>query len=628
MNKNMKTFKNIFIGVAAMGLFASCSDVLDVENKSSMSEDVIFSTESLANDAIMGIHQSFGETNSYRGRFIPYFGINTDCEIFNNYGGLADPTTDKEGSLACYSAPVDNTYMNTDNNAWAKLYEAIERANKGIDSMEKYSNLKDQNMAQLYGEFLTLRAFIYFDLVKAWGDVPYRFEPISSETMYLERASRVVVLKKCLEDLEKASDYLGWPNENSYTSSTERVSKSFAKGLRARIALFLAGKSTWPVGATETDLSNASPTEWEVRYNLSSDAERNEMYKIARDECKSIIESGKNKLGTFREVFYDLCQESTTAGKESIYEIPFSDGRGRVLYTWGVKHSTTDTWTSQAQGGKNAPNPTLWYDYDKDDVRRNITCIPYVWKDGAKTTNNTQGGAWCFGKLRYEWMKRIVTSTNDDGINWMAMRYADIYLMAAEAENYLNGPTADACAWLSKILDRSYSDSNKASAILGAAKASKDAFQKEIEDQRKFEFAGEAIRKIDLMRWGKLKSTLEQANQNMRDLANRTGKYADVPQKVYYNNGLDAAVTDADAYKIYGLERGEDNALEQGKYSNNSAFFCVVIDNIKADDKNKINKYLDQYICGNPDQHMFWPIWRVFLNSSNGTLRNFYGYGE
>lgn len=71
-----------------------------------------------------------------------------------------------------------------------------------------------------------------------------------------------------------------------------------------------------------------------------------------------------------------------TAGKESIFEIPFSDGRGRVLYTWGGKHKTTDQWTGLAKGGVNGPTPTLWYDFDKDDVRRNITCLPYTWDNG------------------------------------------------------------------------------------------------------------------------------------------------------------------------------------------------------------------------------------------------------
>ena len=124
----------------AGSLMTSCE--LDAPNQSTMSEDVIFSTEELANLAVMGLHQSFGETNSYRGRFIPYFGTNTDCEIYNNYAGVAEPALDKEASLACYSAHYDNTYMNTDNNAWAKLYEAIERANKEMLAQKSASEYR------------------------------------------------------------------------------------------------------------------------------------------------------------------------------------------------------------------------------------------------------------------------------------------------------------------------------------------------------------------------------------------------------------------------------------------------------------------------------------------------------
>ena len=291
----MKKLTYISLLVAGT-MISSCE--LDAPTKSSMSEDVIFSTEQLADAAVMGIHQSFGETNSYRGRFIPYYGTNTDCEIYNNYAGVSDPTTDKEASMACYSAQVNNTYMNTANNAWAKLYEGIERANNAIVSIEMYGNVdNNKNMAQLYGELLTLRGLIYYDLVKAWGDVPYRFEPITSETMYLAKTDRVTVLKKVLEDLLVAEKYLGWPNENSYTQSTERVSKSFAKGLRARTALFLAGYSEWPNEGQ--------------RYNITDESERKEMYRIALQECTEIINQGCNQLGTFDENFRDLCKEST-----------------------------------------------------------------------------------------------------------------------------------------------------------------------------------------------------------------------------------------------------------------------------------------------------------------------------
>lgn len=588
--------KLIYISLlASASLFASCEDLLDAPSKSSMDETIIFNTEALADAAVMGIHQSFGETNSYRGRYLAYFGVNTDCEIFNN-SGMNNVETDKEGSLVTYSAKPDNTYMNTDNNAWAKLYEAIERANKGIKAMRENSDLTNTNMAQLYGELLTLRAFIYFDLIKAWGDVPARFEPITSETIYVEKSDRMVVINQILADLLEAENYLGWPNENKYTQSTERVSKTFAKGLRARIALFAAGYSQHPDG---------------IRYNLEDAAQRQAMYQIAKDECVSIITQGYNKLGTFEENFRQLCQETGTAGLESIWEIPFSDGRGRVIYTWGVKHENANQWTALNKGGYNGPTPNLFYDYDVDDVRRDITCIPYKWTGtgtAIKEPNKCFGG-WSFGKLRFEWLNRIVTSTNDDGMNWQVMRYADIYLMAAEAINELDNPTS-AAPYLKPILDRSY-PAAKATAILTAASASKTAFFNEIVDQRKFEFAGEALRKVDLIRWNMLGSKLKETKEKMTRLTNREGEYADLPAKIYYNEGLDAASNDADTYVIYGLNHGETD--EEGKAMVDAGKFSTSKSWIYSSEESSIattTKFISQLYVNDPDTKQFWPIWR------------------
>ena len=593
--------KLIYISLlASASLFASCEDLLDAPSKSSMDETIIFNTEALADAAVMGIHQSFGETNSYRGRYLAYFGVNTDCEIFNN-SGMNNVETDKEGSLVTYSAKPDNTYMNTDNNAWAKLYEAIERANKGIKAMRENSDLTNTNMAQLYGELLTLRAFIYFDLIKAWGDVPARFEPITSETIYVEKSDRMVVINQILADLLEAESYLGWPNENKYTQSTERVSKTFAKGLRARIALFAAGYSQHPDG---------------IRYNLEDAAQRQAMYQIAKDECVSIITQGYNKLGTFEENFRQLCQETGTAGLESIWEIPFSDGRGRVIYTWGVKHENANQWTALNKGGYNGPTPNLFYDYDVDDVRRDITCIPYKWTGtgtAIKEPNKCFGG-WSFGKLRFEWLNRIVTSTNDDGMNWQVMRYADIYLMAAEAINELDNPTS-AAPYLKPILDRSY-PAAKATAILTAASASKTAFFNEIVDQRKFEFAGEALRKVDLIRWNMLGSKLKETKEKMTRLTNREGEYADLPAKIYYNEGLDAASNDADTYVIYGLNHGETD--EEGKAMVDAGKFSTSKSWIYSSEESSIattTKFISQLYVNDPDTKQFWPIWQVFLDA-------------
>lgn len=612
----------ILSGVAALTLsLASCS--LDTENPSAMEGEVIFSTPLLANKVVMGLHQSFGETNSYRGRFLPYFGINTDCEIFNNYGGVADPKTDKEASLACFSADVSNTYMNTANNAWAKLYEAIERANKGLADIDAYGDLTNKQLRHLKGELLTLRAMIYFDLVKAWGDVPGRFEPVSSATIYLPRTSRVDIMKRLIEDLKEAEDLVFTPGTD-YAASTERVSTSFARGLRARIALFLAGKSM--------------QVNDQLDYNIADKSERDALYQIALDECAYVIANHPNKLENlpFINNFKNLCSEDTKAGLESLFEIPFSDGRGRVLYTWGGKHATVDQWTGLGKGGVNGPVPTLWYDYDPEDSRRNITVLPYSWVDsGEKTTigqaevtktekgtSNLIAGGWSFGKLRFEWMHRRVVSTNDDGINWQVMRLADVYMMAAEAANELNN-LEQAKNYLKPVLSRAYPAAKVTNKL--AAANNKDAFFNLIVDERKFEFAGEAIRKVDLMRWGLLGTKMAETKQDLVNLANRTGKYADYPTKFYYDKGLGADPMDADSYYIYGMEKGQtDEEGKSLKKTNSTYVFSLASD--KQADKDKLNKYLDNYYIGDPDKKMFWPIWKVFIDSSNGQLVNNYGY--
>lgn len=197
----MKRFIYIsLLSLSLTGIVTSCD--LDAPAQSAMEEPNLFSVKELAEAAVMGIHQSFGETNSYRGRFLPYYGQNSDIEWINNMDAskVAD---DGKYELCTYAARPSNTQMNTANNAWAKFYEGIERANLCIRGLETYSDLKDADFAQLLGEAMTLRAVLYLDLIKGWGDVPARFEPNTSETVYLPRTDRDEIYIRLLSDLEK-----------------------------------------------------------------------------------------------------------------------------------------------------------------------------------------------------------------------------------------------------------------------------------------------------------------------------------------------------------------------------------------------------------------------------------------
>ena len=593
--------------MALVAGMTSCD--LEAPTQSTLDGSSVYSVYSLAEAEVMSIHVSFGETNSYRGRFLPYYGLNTDMEVPSGSAPSFASKNDDKQNLVNYDTSESNGQMNTDNNAYGKFYEGIERANLAIEGLRQYGDVaNNKNMAQLLGEALTLRAVIYADLTKAWGDVPARFTPNSNDNIYMPRCNRDSIYKVLLADLKEAEDYCYWPNQNSVTKTTERVSKSFVKALRARIALYAGGYGLRGDG-----------------YRLSKDPELapEKMYQIAKEECEDIINAGYNKLGSFKENFTKLCQDNVTAGGESIWEIPFSDGRGRVLYTWGVKHAKADQYTKQPQGGVNGPTPYLYYDFDADDARRDITCVPYQWSkelvNGKSHQELRKISQWCFGKLRYEWMKRIVTSTNDDGVNFQYMRLADVYLMAAEAENQL-GNTSTAWNYMEPVLARVL-PAAKVNALKAKYCASKDAFQQGIIEQRGFEFAGEQLRKADLVRWGIIDNKMAEAKQKLTDLANRQGAYEGLPDKIYYT--LD---TDGETLKLYGLNKGEDNAdkikeLKAAGWENKSWFVSNGANIITED-------YINGLYVEQPSTHCLWPIWKTFIDKSNGYLNNDGIYGQ
>lgn len=233
---------------------------------------------------------------------------------------------------------------------------------------------------------------------------------------------------------------------------------------------------------------------------------------------------------------------------------------------------------------------------------------------------------WCFGKLRYEWMKSdraLKLGKDDDGVNWQYMRMAEIYLMAAEAINALDGPAA-AWPYMKPILDRVL-PAEKVAALQTKYTASKEAFFNGVVEQRAFEFAGEQLRKADLVRWGIIDEKMAEAKEKLTRLANRSGEYSDLPLKLYYKLGADG-----ETLSIYGLNHGdtdeEGEALtkdDNNKYSSKQWF---------VDSKTGENIINDDYINGlyvkQPSLNCLWPIWQTFISKSNGMLNNDGNYGQ
>ena len=292
-------------------------------------------------------------------------------------------------------------------------------------------------------------------------------------------------------------------------------------------------------------------------------------------------------------------------------------GRGRWLFTFAIRHRSTDKYTGQARGGQAGPPPYLYYDYAENDTRRDVTCAPYEWKDVSPATDiaeqqPTSITQWGFGKFRYEWKFEEagirVTSSNDDGTNFMYMRYAEVLLMAAEAANELQGPSA-AAPYLKEIRRRAFDQADWATMVDAYVDglSSKQAMFDAIVEEQKLEFSGEMQRKQALIRWNLLKTKLDEAKTKMDNLRNTSGQYSDVPQTLFYR-----LAEDGETLEFYGLNRGE---TEDKSAEYTSSMDWAVPDEIT-------DEQIQTIYTQNPDEHQYWPIWQVFIDASNGQLTN------
>ncbi|GAB3821983.1 hypothetical protein GCM10028895_25280 [Pontibacter rugosus] len=319
-----------------------------------------------------------------------------------------------------------------------------------------------------------------------------------------------------LEDLELASELVPWQSESGDPST--RITKSAVKGLRARIALARGGYAL-----------RRDSRKLERRANYK------DFYQIARQETLDIIQSGKHSLNpSFEQVFKDLhTGVSGGATKEMIFEVGAFGGNSKtdskLGYSNGLRIDKSSTF-GQANGQLEAI-PTYFYEFDSiADVRRDVTLAYFqIDKDDKKELTRLTGMR--DGKFRKYWTSIDGTAQNL-GVNWPILRYADVLLMFAEAENELKGPTPQAIDAFEQVRRRAFAGNVDK---MGTTPTDKEGFFNAIVHERLLEFGGEGIRKYDLIRWNLLASKIAETRTQLNALKNGEGRYANVPKYVFYN---------------------------------------------------------------------------------------------
>jgi hypothetical protein len=492
--------------------FTSCDEFLDAENISNSNEEQQFDSTADTFTALIGVYNQIIGDDGYGQRISLYFPQSGD-----DFKTSGDYNCNDRRGLSTYGACTSNPDLNK---PFLKLYSGIERANLVIKNiplskvMQTGSDADKKLMNRYLGEAYTLRALFYFDLIKNWGDVPMQMVPSSDlESVYLPKTDRDVIYEKIIADLETASALVPWRSEAA--SSNTRITKGAVKGLRARIALARAGYSLRRDPRIMAKGSNS-----EV------------YYKIAYDECKSIITEGQHGLsGSFESVFRALHDNTEDAAHEVIFAVGAFGGNAatdsKIGYYNGMRHGDGSNWKSS--GGINAI-ATYFYEFGKYDVRRDLTVASMQINDANQAILAT--GAVCTdGKFRKSWTNVTGTAQNL-AIDWPLLRYSDILLMFAEADNELNGsPSQEAINAVKQVRERAYAG-NLGQA--GTIPTDKTGFFNYIVQERLLEFGGEGLRKYDLIRWNLLATKIAETKQKLNELLNGTGQYANVPSYLYY----------------------------------------------------------------------------------------------
>ena len=521
-NRNtMKKNKLVYVLGALLSMGVVSCDL--TEKPTSFYEmDTYFTTADKAKMAVIGIYDCLAAEGSY-GQYVMPFASSDDMYMVR--GTATGDGTRRD--ISHYALTSSNTWVAS---VWNYIYEGIDRANTAIAGIEKMPGYENSDeLKELVAQARFLRAFLAFDLVRYWGDVPFKTTSTGSFGDTAQpRTEREKIYDQIIIDLDFAKIHLKPGNE---VASSEVPRRGAARALLKRVYLQRAGYSLDRTTRTLT---------------RPDDATRKNYFDAVIEEWKAFGTEGyHNFYGAGYEELFKNYSKLVLNNQESLWEIAFEPNNGQKDNA-GYWATYNGPLVDAPDAGSGAANQNFfgranaffivlpyWGDfYDDNDVRRDVNFVDYVYrwvkKDKAQVKMSVcqeiSKNMYRYpGKWRREWMAPGFVDPNHTGVNYCPLRYADVVLMAAEAYNEIND-TPKAWELLNDVRARAHATEINSSNYASLMKAPKvydlpfisdgdeaGKFRTALYWERAFETAYEGQRKFDLIRWGVLGDALRAA---------------------------------------------------------------------------------------------------------------------
>ena len=462
----------------------SCKKYLNVIPQDFIAQDQFFKTEADLNAALAGVYSSLAQDGTY-GRNIPIeLEMTTDEGLYNNRNNANTIPSlyDCQASTKIYA------------DCWQALYQGIGRANLLLANIDN-AEVRDSIKSIIKGETLFLRAFNYFQLVTRYGDVPLILEPTTKVgNPNYPRTPSIQVYNRIVEDMKIAENLV---RNITSIGNGSRVSKTAVQGVIARVYLKMAGRP--------------------LRLGVP-------MFDSARTYAFKVVNSGTHSLNpSYKQVFINHSKDLYDF-RESMWEIEFAGNNtpqgavapgSRFASQLAMRYTGSDPNPLIVYGyGSYIPTGVLYQiykTYPSDTLRRDWVMPPFTYNSNTtpRTTTFYATDASSFDRDCGKWKRDeevYIPKQRDWGpTNFPILRYADVLLMLAEAENEVVGPTA-ALQYINQVRARAL-----ASPIFPVQAATQNAFRRIIQDERARELCFEALRKFDLIRWGIFNTVMDNA---------------------------------------------------------------------------------------------------------------------
>ncbi|MCO6477634.1 MAG: RagB/SusD family nutrient uptake outer membrane protein [Phaeodactylibacter sp.] len=449
----MKKYIAALSFLSALALF-SCENYLELEPVSQSiavdntdADSVYFKTASEVEAALAGAYSDF--KNEYYQ--LDYY-VNGDAQSDDAYAGGDNPDNFQ---IDDYRLDATNRNVSRD---WAYLYSTIGKANTILNNIDAVTDpaLTAARREEIIGEAAFIRAFMYFQLVQLWGDVPLQLQEVKAIS-----ADR-------LEEIYSIIFPARSPGEEVYAQIITDLETALP-----RVRATAPHKGYVTTGAVNAMLAKVYATQ-----------EPHDWARV-RDYCDAVIAGGYSLLDEYEQL-WDNANENSA---EAIFEINYSGGSADG--NWGTKIFRGIDWKKF-----NLPSNDLIaaFDAENDQIRKNASVI------FLDVTGRWSDPHW--PQTQYPFINKWRNFQEGSDQNYIFIRLADILLLKAEALNELGDP--DGAAALA--------DQVRARVNLPPTTASTQAEMRlAIEKERRLELAFEGHRWYDLKRTGRAIEVMNNA---------------------------------------------------------------------------------------------------------------------